>query len=190
MYRWIRNTHLLLGLGSVAYIMMYALGAMEMAHHGWFGLTPTVTEDSKSLEPGSDNPRAVARELMDRYNLRGELRQIVQTPEGFRFRLVWIGANHQVNYEKAAGQTRIKTSTTGLFGVLSNMHEHSGGVGHDDWLANLLGFMVGATSCFLLILGATGLYLWFKLHKERATGMILLSVNLAIAVALIGYIRH
>lgn len=189
MYLWIRNTHLLLGLCSVAYLIMYGLGGMEMAHHGWFGLKPRVSEDRKTLQAGSDNPRAIARELMDQHRTRGELKQIAQTPEGFRFRIVWIGTGHLVNYVRATGEARITTTTTGFLGVLSNMHEDSGGLGHEYWLANLLGFMVAVVSCFLLILGFTGLYLWFKLRKERTIGAILLGINLAIGLALIGFIR-
>lgn len=189
MYRWIRNTHLLLGLASVAYVIMYGLGGMEMAHHGWFGLKPEVREDRTTLSSGSDSPRAIARELMDRHRVRGELKQVEVTPGGFLFRVAWIGSNHQVDYVKATGEARIRTSATGFLGVLSNMHEDSGGLGHDYWLANLLGVMVAVVSCFLLILGFTGLYLWFKLRKERTIGAILLAANLAAGAVLIALIR-
>jgi hypothetical protein len=44
-------------------------------------------------------------------------------------------------------------------------------------------------SVAFLLIGATGIYLWFKIHTERTIGIILLSVNLVVSLALLTVMR-
>jgi hypothetical protein len=73
-------------------------------------------------------------------------------------------------------------------GMLNRIH-HVGGVWHEFTLTNIWGFFVGVVSVSLLVLGATGIYMWFKLHQERVIGTILLVVGLGYGLTLIVLIR-
>src|SRR2546430_11985769 len=64
MYRFFRNTHLLLGITAFLFVLMYGLSAVQMAHQSWFSMKPTVTETRVAIPAGvADDPRAIAQEL-------------------------------------------------------------------------------------------------------------------------------
>lgn len=44
-------------------------------------------------------------------------------------------------------------------------------------------------SVFLISLGLTGVYLWFRLHNERTIGSILLAANLIVSLVLMVTLR-
>ena len=50
MYKLIRNTHLVLGLSGVLFILMYAVSAVQMAHR--IRIAPQVSEEDLTLAPG------------------------------------------------------------------------------------------------------------------------------------------
>jgi len=50
--------------------------------------------------------------------------------------------------------------------------------------------LVAIVSTALLLVGATGLYMWFTRRPERRLGMALLAVNLIVAVTLLGLLRR
>jgi hypothetical protein len=89
MYRWIRNTHLVLGLSSALFVLLYAVSAAQMAHR--WPLTRQVTDEDFSLA--------------------------------------------------------------------------------------------------LIALGASGIYLWFRIHIERTIGTVLLAANLAVSAVLLVALR-
>src|SRR2546428_14138776 len=83
MYKWLRNTHLLIGLFAFLFLLMYGVSSVQMAHNKWFDNKPAVTESQVSLTAGADDARAPAGELMDRHGLKGELQKIRKTGKGF-----------------------------------------------------------------------------------------------------------
>lgn len=185
MYRLIRNVHLLAGLLVSGYLFMYAWSAVEMSHRDWFSLQPKVTEKKVKLDGAfAGNPRAAARELMDRQAIRGELRNVQKTGSGFRLRVARIGAFTDVDFDRASGVASIKTSEARLGGALVQLH-HVAGLWHETGYFLAIGVIVAVVSVILFVLGASGIYLWFKVHNERLTGGILLGLNLVYALGLI-----
>jgi hypothetical protein len=188
MYKWLRNTHLLLGLFAFMFLLMYGMSSVQMAHNRWFDLRPAVSETTVTLAAGTDSPRAVARELMDRHGLRGDLNQVRQTATGATFRIARPGTVYEVQYTAANGEARVKTNTAGFMGMLNRIH-HIGGLWHEYALINVWGALVGVVSASLVVIGITGVYLWFKIHTERVIGLVLLAVSLGYSVTLMVLIR-
>jgi hypothetical protein len=187
-YRWIRNTHLWLGLLAAAFLLMYGVSAVQMSHNAWFSLKPTVTEQRLSLAPGTSDPRAVARELMDNHGARGELLQARSTAAGSALRIQRPGTVYEVEYTAATGEARMRTQTVGFMGMLNRIH-HVAGLWHEYRLLNVWGFLVGLVSVALLLSGLTGIYLWFRMYDERVAGGILLGASLAYSLTLILLLR-
>src|ERR1044072_6672291 len=102
MYRWLRNTHLFLGLFSFLFVLMYAISSVQMAHNTWFKLTPAVTTTQEKIAPEqATDARAVRRLLMDRGLVAGEINEARETPAGYRIRVMRAGAVQEVNYTRA-----------------------------------------------------------------------------------------
>jgi hypothetical protein len=183
MYLYLRNTHLFLGLFCCLFLLMYGASSVQMSHNAWFNNQLRVTEREIAVHGG--NPREVAAELMAQ-GLRGELSAVFTTPAGASFRMVRPGTVYEVRW--ADGTAKIRTNETNFMGMLNRIH-HIGGLWHESDLMNVWAFFVGVVSLALLILGGTGIYLWFKLHHERVIGTVLLALGLGYGLTLIVLIR-
>lgn len=189
MYRWLRNTHLLLGVFSLLFLLMYGISGVQMAHNTWFTARPVVVESLVPLSPQDLTPRAVGRALMESHGLRGEIAQVRDTPAGFAFRIVRPGTVYEIDYSRATFEARVRTNTANFIGMLNRIH-HVAGLWHEYPLINLWGIFVGLVSCALLLLGVTGIYLWFKIHTERRIGAVLLAISLGYSLTLIVLLRN
>lgn len=189
MYLWLRNSHLAAGLFSVLFLLVYGVSAVQMAHHDWFKLKPTVTEERVSVRPElAENPRALARALMDERGLRGELGKIETTEQGFKFIISRPGTNYAIDYSRASGEAHVRTSVATFMGTLNRLH-HAAGFWHPYPALQVWSGCVALVSLALLILGGTGIYLWFNLREERRVGIVLLALSLAYSLPLIFWMR-
>ncbi len=189
MYRWLRNIHLYLGLFSMPLVLTYGVSSVQMAHGSWFKIKPAIVEMEVAVQPErATDGRALARELMDRYGLRGDLQQVQPTASGFSLRIGRLGTFYQVNYSRKTGKASVRTTVAPFMGMLNRIH-HVSGFWHDFTPLNLWGALVGIVSTGLILLGLTGLYLWFHDHEERKVGAVLLALNLAYCVTLMVLMR-
>ena len=143
------------------------------------------TDDDKQSPVRGGGPREVAAELMAQ-GMRGELGPVTTTFVGANFRIVRPGTVYDVAWTN--GMAKVRTSEAGFMGMLNRIH-HIGGVWHEYTVVNLWGVFVGVVSVSLLILGASGIYLWFKIHQERVIGTVLLALGLGYGLTLIVLIR-
>ena len=188
MYKWIRNTHLLLGLFAFLFLLMYGVSSIQMAHNKWFSNQPAITESAVALAAGAADARAVARELMDKHGLKGELAQIRKVGQSLAFRIMRPGTIYDVTYSPETGEAKVKTSVANLMGMLNRIH-HINGLWHDFTLTNVWAAFVALVSVALILLSLSGIYLWFKIHTERIVGSILLALSLGYSLTLIVLIR-
>jgi hypothetical protein len=184
MYAKIRTIHLLLGLSTLPFLLMYGISAVQMAHSSWFNLKPRVETRDLQIQPGYSEARSIARELVAKYGLRGELRDI----KGLRMRLVIPGTVHDIDYSNASGVAKVKTSVGGFMVMLNRLH-HAAGFWHEMPLMKAWAAAAGVVSVALLGIGLTGLYMWFVRGQERVIGAVLLGLNLAFAITVLTLFR-
>jgi hypothetical protein len=120
---------------------------------------------------------------------RGELQNISLSASAISFRLVLPGTVHEARYDRATGHTALRTSVGGTMVMLNRLH-HAAGFGHDERAMNLWAAAVVAVSAGLLLVGATGIWMWMLRRSERRLGLLMLGVNLAFALTLIALIRR
>jgi hypothetical protein len=190
MYKTIRAAHRLLASISLPFLLMYGVSAVQMSHGTWFRMTPTIRESRASLTPALSDARAVAREVTSRApGIRGELSTIKARRGGITLRLVLPGTVHEVEYDATSGEARIRTSIAGTMGMLNRLH-HAAGLWHEPLSMKLWGAAAAVVSVALLLLGATGIYMWFARRTERLAGAVLLGVNLIVVLVLLGIMRR
>jgi hypothetical protein len=185
MYKLIRNTHLILGMGSLLFVLMYAVSAAQMAHR--IRLTPQVAEEDVALAPGLE-PRPLADALMRERGYGGELGNPAATPNGFRVNIGRPGTQYVVNYDRTTGVAHVRREVRSFLGMLNRLH-HQHGLRHTDGVLNAWGWALLVVSLAMLFLGGSGVYLWFKWHGERLIGSILLGANLVISLGLLVALR-
>ena len=189
MYRIVRNVHLLLASFSLPFLIMYGVSAVQMSHSTWFQMKPVVEERQVSLTVGLTDARAIARGIMDHERaIKGEVSNIQPNDRGVAMRIVVPGTVHDVRYERASGVAQIKTSVAGTMGMLNRLH-HWAGFWHEPMSMKLWAVAVAAVSAALVLLGASGIYMWFTRRSERRIGIALLAINLAFALTLLTLLR-
>ncbi len=186
MYRLLRNIHLTLALLALPFLLIYAFSSVQMTHG--FRQKPQVVESRVTVSSGAGDARKLARELMDRCALRGELQQIFTTPAGNKLRIVRPGTAYEIDYTSGTGETLIRTSSTGFPGLLSQLHR-AAGFWHQYWLINLWSGLVAWTSIAIILLGISGVWMWFARGQDRIIGIILLALNLGCTLTLLFLIR-
>jgi hypothetical protein len=185
MYKLVRNTHLILGMSSVLFVLLYAVSAAQMAHR--FRITPQVTEEDVTLAAGLD-PRPLADALMRERGYGGEIGNPQTNAQGFRVTIARPGTAYVVNYDRATGQTHIRRETRSFLGMLNRLH-HQHGLHHADGILNAWGWALLVVSLALIFIGVSGVYLWFKWQKERLIGSLLLGANLVVSLGLLAVLR-
>ncbi len=184
-YKFMRHTHLVLGLLLFWVVMMYGVSAIQMAHR--IRIVPVVSESDVMATPGLD-ARPLASELMNKNGISGEMGDVTPIPGGFRFPLNRAGGSTQVTYDHSSGKAHLRASDTGVWGVLNRLH-HFHGLHNQTGVRNVWGWTVLLASLGLFALGATGIFMWFKLYRERTIGLVLLSTNLLVSLVLLIALR-
>ena len=185
MYKFLRNTHLLLGLFFCFFVMMFGLSSVQMSHRGWMENEPVETKLTVPINPqNAGTPRALAQYLMDKHGMRGGLNDVKQRPEEMSFLIGRMGTVHEVRYQPGNTEVQVRKKVWPFIGIMVWMH-HTFGLDNPYGPNVFWGVLMFFTSIGLLTLGATGIYLWFKIHKERLIGSILLFGGLVFGLTLV-----
>jgi len=184
MYQKLRSIHLSTGMFCLAFLLMYAASAVQMAHRRWWPVQERVTVRSVRLPAGLTDARLASRELA----IRGELTAVRTSHGALRFRIVRPGSVNEVEYSVATGEAKVTTADSRLRGLLNRLHQVQG-MWHEYPLLNLWSGVLGLVSLGLLVLGATGLYLWFRNRSERWIGAALLGAGGGLTAILIAWMR-
>jgi hypothetical protein len=176
LYPILRDVHLTAGLFSMLFVLMYGWSSLQFAHPTWADTKPASVEWKTQLATGLA-PREAAQALRTGLQLQGDLAQIRQKDGVIQFRLVKPGVVHEVRYQQATGAAQMKTNRWGFAGMMNRLHT-AAGLWHEDSWVNVYGWLVGLVSFGLLLLGGTGLYLWFVRKKERKLGIAMLAISL------------
>ena len=190
MYRWMRNAHLILGLVALPMLLMYGISAIGMSHPAWFSGKRQVNEKVVQFYPSPEkyDGRALARELMQQFGLRGVLQTVEPTPHGYHLQIARVGTSCAIDYNQQTGEAKIRTTTLTFMGMLNRVH-HIGTVRSPSQAVNALGVLVFFASVCLILLALSGIYLWFQFHRERVIGALLLALSLGYGLTFMILIR-
>ena len=174
MYQKLRNIHLATALLFLPFLIAYSVSAVDFAHRKWLQHPHWISVENVKLDPDVTDARVLARQW------RGELAEVENSPGFLKFRVnTNLGRSRDITYSIETGDTKVQTSTVGLFTTLAFMH-----IAQGVWAYVTIAFSIG-----LLTLGVTGICLWFKNHNERWIGAGLLLAGAGVAVGLIVSMR-
>jgi hypothetical protein len=173
-----RNIHLGLGLFFVLMALIFAVSSLVIIYRPWIQSRPHVSESTVqiSLEAAA-SARDAARELMANHGMKGDLRQIEEDGDAVSFRIVRPGEAIEVKYGRSTREAEIKVRRHGALETLVQLHTNHG-LWHDYAPSNAWAAISLLTSFGLLLLGVSGIYLWFAHHSERLIGGILMGFGL------------
>ena len=181
MYRLMRNVHLGLGLLVVLMALVFAVSSIVIIYRRWLPATPERSEMTIQLSAAAAaSPRAAALELMTGHGLKGDLRQIQARGDTVTFQIVRPGEAAAVTYTPANGAAVVKVTRQTALETTVQLHTNHG-FWHDYLPANLWAGIAFLSSVGLLLLGLSGIYLWFTLYRQRWLGGLLLGLSLIFA---------
>jgi hypothetical protein len=182
MFQLMRNIHLGLGLVFVGMALIFALSSLTIVYRPYLETAPAESERQVRISPeAAASPRAAARELMATHGLKGELRQIKEEGDKVSFRILVPGEVAEVEYARSSGDGTIEIQRQGALETMVRLHTNHG-MWHEHLPSHAWAVVNVLTSLGLLLLGVTGIYLWFSFHKERVIGGVLLGAGLAFSL--------
>lgn len=185
MFRLMRNVHLIFGLLFFFYALLFALSSLTIIYRPMLKLTYDTEERTvRVTAERADTPRALALELMQNHGMKGDLRDIKQQGETMRFVIARPGTQSDVTYSPSSREARIQTRREGFLETLVHLHTNHG-FWHDFVPANAWALLSLLGSVGMLLLGVTGIYLWFCHHEERVIGFVILTVGLAYSLTML-----
>jgi hypothetical protein len=159
--------------------MIFAVSSLVIIYRPWLNSSPQISESTVQISAeAAASARAAARELMANHGLKGDLRQIEEGGDTISFRIVRPGEVAEVKYGRSSREAQIKVRRHGALETFVQLHTNHG-FWHEYAPSNLWAAISLLTSIGLLLLGVTGIYLWFAHHRERLIGAILMGFGLS-----------
>jgi len=164
---------------------VYAVSAVHLAHR--FAITPHVSSEDLTLAPGLE-ARSAAQRLMDQRGYCGDLGPAESARQADS--LQHYPRRHGLCRDvlSCLGRAHVERRELPLMGLLNRLH-HLNGFEHSSAAMNAWGWILASLSITPILLGATGVYMWFRIYNERRIGSILLAANLCISIALLILLR-
>lgn len=175
MYQNLRAIHLSTALFSLLFLLAFTIGAVAFAHRNWVVGGEWSHVETIRMTPGIADARVLARAW------RGELGSIETSPTWIKFNVTnALGKEFDVSYSRATGDTTVNITTKGFLRTMAFIH-----IAHGIWVSGSV-----LVSVALMILGISGLLLWFQNRSERRIGVVLVTAEVLFAAGLILSMRR
>ena len=182
MFQLMRNTHLAIGLAFFMISMIFAVSSLFVIYRDWIPDGGEAVDSTLRLEASNSiTARELALELMREHGIRGDMMPPNEQDGVVKFRINQPSVSTAVEYVRATGETKVTANRQGFFPMLLSLHVNHG-FWHELWAVQAWAALSLTGSIALLLLGATGIYLWFVHHEERMIGGILLGGGLVYGI--------
>lgn len=189
---WNRKLHYYLGLYLLLFLWLFSISGLILNHPRWAtGEFWSDRRESKAERPirapAVASDLGIAADLMRQLGIVGEVSEIGRdsASASFTFQVVKPGHVWRIAADLAAGRASVTEIELNAWGAMDALHKFTG-VRLDkpnesrDWvLTRLWSLAMDALAVGLVILIASGLYLWWRLRQKRVGGMIALTLGVA-----------
>lgn len=198
-YRFTRDLHLYAGLFVSAFVLVYAVSAIQLNHSlmpwGGRGVHPSESRVARVAVVDAENGLDVARQVQQQIRVPGEIGYVSRKPgtQRISFPIETPGRTTSVRVDLATGLATIERKDTGVWDAMIYLHKmpgpHNANI-RGNWIfTRLWGWLADASVYLLLFLSASGIYLWTVAKAERRTGLLFLGAGvLSFFVIVIGIV--
>ena len=189
---WNRRIHNYVGLYFLLFIGLFAVSGLLLNHSDWTfaEFWPQREEQSRAQvvrRPAATGDLAIARDLMRQLQIVGEVNETGRSREtgAFEFQVARPGQSFKVEADLQAGRAKVTETRLNGWGVFHTLHTFSGvKIGEPerqrDWLlTKVWSFAIDALAIGLIVLVATGVYLWLRLRRKRWAGILAVGAGTA-----------
>ena len=195
-YSFVRDLHLYAGLFLSPFVLLFAVSTVLLNHpsRSESGQVEPKREVPVQIPPGEPGSIAHARELIQQIGVTGEMDYVRHNAKSERL-LIPVskpGESTRVEVDLRAKTATIESEQRSLGDALNYLHKMPGPHNvrfrgnwvYMSWWAVTADVVVYG----ILFLTVSGLYLWWKIKRERAVGWALLAGGTATVALLVGSI--
>jgi hypothetical protein len=190
---WNRKLHYYLGLYFLFFLWLFAFTGLLLNHPGWsfaeFWPNRRQSNYERQIQappPGSDLEQA--RNLMGQLGIRGEIEWTTTRvdPGAFEFQVSRPGHILSIKADFHAQRAAVQRIDLNAWGVMHILHTFTGVRMDDprnqrDWiLTTLWALAMDVLAAGLVLMVASGIYMWFALNRKRAAGAIALGLGFVV----------
>ena len=193
--RWNARLHYYLGLYFLFFIWLFAVTGLLLNHGMWgFADLQRSRETSKSAQrvslPKTGTQLGDARDLMRQLKIEGEV-QWSATPgdaNRFDFRVVRPGLQTEVKVDLSQAVATVERTKVSTLAIARNLHVFTGVRMNDpknnrDWiLTSVWAYSMDAIAAGLLLMVASGVWIWLRAGTQRWPGVIALGAGVLCCV--------
>jgi len=176
---------------SILFIFFFGLSGFMLNHRwkiwDWFSSRVETTREVTVQIPAEGSDLQKARAILKQLNADGEIHRIVSEPikQSFAFDVQRPGQFANVKLDAVSGKGTLKTTDLNAWSILHIMHIFSGH-GDKNWKwANVWKFFSDLTAIIMLVLTASGFYMWLNLKTARRWGLIFLEIGATVFIVLV-----
>lgn len=190
-WTWNRRLHFYFGLYFLLFIWLFSISGLFL-NHQWsleefWPDRQESTFERPIRRPESGEDLAIARDLMRQLGLAGEINQMERSAADdlFEFQITRPGRTLNIEASFANSRAEVTEIRVNAFGVMDALHHFTGVSMTDserqrDWLlTRVWTASMDAVALGLIVLVASGLYLWYRLKKKRRLGFAVLVFGVA-----------
>jgi hypothetical protein len=190
LYRWTRDFHLCLGLFVSPFVVAFAVSVFFLNHARVdpAASSSVVTIRDVTIPAGLDVARGReaadrARQLLNQAGLTGEIGFVryVRSEQRVVIPVSRPGLEATVDVDLAHRVAVVSRRPTGVLESVAYLHKMPGPHNADlrgNWFRiHMWRWLADGTVYLLLIISATGVYLWFAIKAERRIGIALLAAG-------------
>ena len=190
---WNRRLHYYLGLYFLFFLWLFSLTGLMLNHQDWF--TDLYDRHQVTYYPPITTPAGETRteqtlDLMRQLNLRGEVDWPASQPVGhIDFTVARPNGAVQVRADLNAKQAYVKEFQNSTLHGFQVLHTFSGTrfnqpESRRDWVVTTAWvFAMDALAAGLIVMVIGSYYMWWRLKKEKAPGVVALALGCAACAA-------
>ena len=186
-----RKVHIFAGMFSILFIIFFGLSGFVLNHRwklwDWFSQRVETTREVAVQIPADGSDLQKARAILKQLKVDGEINRIVSEPikQSFAFDVQRPGQFANVKLDAVSGKGTLKTTDLNAWSILHIMHIFSGH-GDKNWKwANVWKFFSDLTAIIMVVLAASGFYMWLKLKTARRWGLIFFEIGATVFLLLV-----
>lgn len=189
---WNRKAHYYLGLYLLFFVWLFAFTGLLLNHPGWTFADFWPTRKQSSFErqvqrppAGSDLDRA--RNVLDQLGIAGEIEWTAARADSERldFRASRPGRIFEIKSDFTKGLASVHRIEVNAWGVMRILHTFTGvrigdARNQRDWFLTVLwAFAMDAVAVGLIMMVLGSYYIWWRLSRKRAWGVVALSLGVS-----------
>jgi hypothetical protein len=191
-HTWNRKLHYYFGLYLLLFLWLFSVSGLVINHPGWkiaqfFQARNETTATAAIQVPTASTDAALAANVMQQLAIEGEVTALQRTrsADTLTFQIVKPGQSYRIAADLASGEVSVTRIQLNAWGAADAMHKLTGvrigDAGEQrDWIwTKLWSVAMDALALGLVVLIASGLYLWYRLDAKRTAGFIALGLGIA-----------